>query len=114
MDPSGQPREKETTLAVEEFQRRLLAHVPVPGMQMIRSYGLYANTKREELTIARRLLGQEKPVRPEPITWREFLSKFDSPHPGRCPVCGAAMVDRAVIARSHDPPMTQATPGRAA
>ena len=50
-------RWREMTLRVEEFLRRLLLHVPPPGLQVVRGYGLYAHNQRQALESARRQTG---------------------------------------------------------
>ena len=104
LDPAGRPRSKELKLPTAEFMRRLLTHVPVPGLQMVRSYGLYANTKGEELTLARQQLGQEKVIKPEPIRWQDLLKRQGKDDADRCPVCGAVLIRSRVHARSQGPP----------
>ena len=37
------------TLPVEEFLDRLFQHVPVPGLQMVRAYGIYGRHQRAAL-----------------------------------------------------------------
>ncbi len=44
------------TLKIAEFLRRLALHIPLPGMRVVRSYGLYHHTHREKLEQARELL----------------------------------------------------------
>jgi hypothetical protein len=45
---SGRDRQKTMTLPAEEFLRRFVMHVLPPGFQKVRSYGLLANTSREQ------------------------------------------------------------------
>lgn len=104
LDPAGRPRPKDLPLPVEEFVRRLLTHVPVPGLQMVRSFGLYANTKGKELTAARQELGQPQLIKPEPIRWQELLQRLGKGDADRCPVCGATLVRHHLPARSQGPP----------
>lgn len=56
-DAQGRGQRKLLTLAVEEFLQRWLLHVPPPGLQVVRAYGLYAPTKRETLAQGRQALG---------------------------------------------------------
>jgi len=78
-------------LSVEEFLRRLILHIPLPGMKMVRSYGLYAHTCRDQLEQAR---GQIEPSE-EWLAARERFERAaekrraDQP---RCPICGLALV----------------------
>lgn len=41
------------TLSIEEFLGRLLLHVPLPGMQVVRGYGLYSRTDKDNLELCR-------------------------------------------------------------
>lgn len=111
VDDSGKPATKVADLPVEEFLRRLLNHVPVPGMQTVRSYGLYAGAKRQELNAARSQLGQAAVYRPEPITWREMLRKFGRESVACCPVCGAELVCCGEFRRGRSPPVLAAARG---
>jgi len=82
----GHPRPQWRTmrLPVEEFLDRLLQHVPVPGLQMVRAYGLYGRHQRAALQHCRLQLQpgwQQPPPTPEP-----------------CPRCGAALV--VVVSRT--------------
>jgi hypothetical protein len=75
-------------LAPAQFLERYLAHLPVPGQQRLRAYGLYANTQRARLDAARAQLGQPPVLEPEPIDYEEFLARFNhSASPTRCPRC---------------------------
>ena len=68
---TGGGRRKVACLDVDEFLSRLLEHVPPPNMQTVRGYGLYANSKRAELCVARQHFGQSAELpEVEPVTWR--------------------------------------------
>ena len=110
LDPAGCPRSKTLELPTEEFLRRVLAHVPVPGVQMVRSYGLYASTKGEELTLARQQLGQEPPINAEPSRWQDLLKRLGQGDRDRCPVCGAVLIRNRVLARGPGPPVEPLEP----
>ena len=107
VDESGKPATKVADLAVDEFLRRLLNHVPLPGMHTVRSYGLYAGAKREALNTARCLLGQAAVCRPEPITWQALLAKLGRESAVRCPVCGAELVCCGEFRRGRSPPVLE-------
>jgi hypothetical protein len=47
LDAQGRGTRKLLSLSVEDFLQRWLLHVPPPGLQVVRAYGLYAPTKRE-------------------------------------------------------------------
>jgi hypothetical protein len=75
------PKSRTMTLPVEEFLDRLFQHVPVPGLQMVRAYGLYGRHQGAALQHCRLQLqpGWQQPP-PAPAT------------PERCPRCGAALI----------------------
>jgi hypothetical protein len=81
------------TLEIAEFLRRLLLHVPTPGMRVVRSYGLYHHTHREELEQARVLLGggqiNEDDRQDEGA---EAGGRAEVPEPSRCPVCQRELI----------------------
>jgi len=89
---------KEMELSTGEFLRRLMMHVPEPGRQVIRSYGLYAGSRRKDLERCREMRGQEPIPESEVLTWQDCVGKYDAGEHGRCPVCGAYLVQREVIA----------------
>jgi hypothetical protein len=88
-------------LSLSDFIRRLLLHVPVPGLQYVRSYGIYANTKMSELAQCREQLGQDSLEGPEPLGWEDALAKVSEKHSERCPVCGKQLVYSGVIPRKR-------------
>ena len=100
-DESDGNKRREMELETGEFLRRLMLHVPEPGRKVIRSYGLYAGSRRRDLDLCRELLGQEPIPDPEPLTWQDCLEKVNDAERGRCPVCGAYLVQREVIAPSR-------------
>jgi hypothetical protein len=101
---TGRPQAAVTRLPQDEFLRRLLQHVPLPGCQTVRSYGLYANTKKAALALARQRLGLPEASMPDPVTWEEFLARLGCLPPRTCPVCGAALVRHSEFARGKHPP----------
>jgi hypothetical protein len=92
------------TLSLEEFIRRYLVHVPEPGMRVVRSYGLYAPTKREALAVCRAHLEQEPVVPPAVLDWQTACQARGDAHPERCPMCGRQLVCLGVILPARIPP----------
>ena len=87
-------------LTCDAFLSRYLAHVPPPGLQSLRAYGLYAHTQRKHLDLAREQLGQPQVQTPEPITPQAFLARFANTRLNtHCPRCGHALI--AVALRTH-------------
>lgn len=67
---------KTLSLKMPEFIRRLLWHVPVPGIHVVRHYGLYASPCRDKRNLCREALGglletehATEPGDKEPIIW---------------------------------------------
>ena len=92
------------TLPIAEFIRRYLLHVPAPGTRVVRSYGLYAPTKREALAVCRAQLGQEPVATPVVLDWQTACQDRGDAHPERCPVCGRRLVCRGVVLPARIPP----------
>ena len=79
-------------LPVMQFLLRYFQHVPPKGFTMVRRYGLYANSKREALTVARQQLGQSPRIQAALPTWTELIERLGLPVRTHCPVCGAALI----------------------
>ena len=95
------------TLTPEDFRNRYLAHIPVPRLQAVRSYGLYGTRQRAALDKARAQLGQPAVEEPEPISAPQFLTRFDrTDDTGCCPQCGARLVFTSLIRHGTGPPPT--------
>ncbi len=93
------------TLAPEAFLGRYLAHLPTPGFQTVRGYGLYGPRAAERLDQARAALGQPPAEEPEPLTVEEFLARFpQTADASRCPRCGARLCFVSLIAHGPAPP----------
>jgi hypothetical protein len=114
-DPEAQGRSKRKlmTLAVAEFLQRWLLHVPPPGLQVVRAYGLYAPTKRETRTQGRQALGQAPLESPPALDWQTYCARQGAQHPERCPVCGQQLIRREAIPPQQPPcgPGVSAQPG---
>lgn len=99
-NPDGK-RKNITRLRVThgEFFRRFLAHVPESGRQVVRSYGIYAHTKSEDLNTARELCGQPRVKHPTFLDWQEFYKKNlkQGEDVTRCPKCQSKIVVGCVI-----------------
>jgi hypothetical protein len=115
-DAQGRGTRKLLPLAVTDFVQRWLLHVPPPGLQVVRAYGLYAPGKRETLTQCRQALGQA-PVTVSPaLDWQTYCAQQGPAHPERCPVCGQQLIRTATVApyRNSRPggrPQPEAPPG---
>lgn len=94
------------TLPVGEFVRRILEHIPIPGLRIVRAYGLYASNRRAALERCRQQLpapsGDNE--RSEPP-----FGSSDELRVERCPVCSKQLVVESTIvghprkSRARDP-----------
>jgi hypothetical protein len=101
-DEGGRGKRKLLTLTVAEFLQRWLLHVPPPGLQVVRAYGLYAPTKRAALVQSRQVLGQP-PLDPLPVLdWQSYYAQQGRQHPECCPVCGQRLIRMATIPPDHN------------
>jgi len=93
--PHQPPKWQTMTLPVDEFLDRLLQHVPVKGLHMVRAYGLY---NRSEHAALERCRGQLDPhgLQPPP---QATEPDADS---DRCPRCGARLT--VIVSRTPVPP----------
>jgi Putative transposase/Transposase zinc-binding domain len=104
-DEQGRGKRKLLTLAVAEFLQRWLLHVPSPGLQVVRAYGLYAPTKRAALVQRRQVLGQP-PLAPLPaLDWQSYCAQQGPQHPECCPVCGQRLIRTATVAPQRNYPL---------
>jgi hypothetical protein len=92
-------------LAPAAFLERYIAHLPMPGQQRCRAYGLYAHAQRARLDCARSQLGQPPVSEPEPITCDQFLARFATSTPAtHCARCGAPLTIVPLPAQATGPP----------
>lgn len=108
VDEDGRARTKLLPLDVDEFLRRLLEHVPPPGMQTVRNYGLYAGVKRESLQDCRQLLGQARAEIPVALTAEEALARLPEHTVEVCEHCGQPAVYLSRLPASRDSPCERA------
>lgn len=94
------------TLPVDRFLRRYFLHVPEPHTKVVRYYGLYAPTAKEELSECRRQSGQQPVKETEEPDWQSYCERRGDEHPELCPVCGRKLVRLADIPRPcpEEPP----------
>lgn len=106
-NPEGTKRRPtELTLTPAQFIARYSQHLPEPGRQVVRAYGLYAHTQGERLTQARALLGQPPAQRPVFLDWQSYYLRVTGHREATiCPVCGQPLqAQERVARRAHDPP----------
>jgi hypothetical protein len=80
------------TLSIDQFIQRYLLHVPYPSTKVVRYYGLYAPSAKDELHFCRLLMGQDGAKESEPLDWQARCETQGDDHPERCPVCGACLI----------------------
>ena len=89
---SDASKQKIMTLQESDFIQRYLLHVPEPNMKVVRSYGLYAPTAKDELAHCHSLFGQVVISEVKPTDWQDYCETKGDDHPERCPVCGCRLV----------------------
>ena len=92
-------------LTPEAFLARYLTHLPQPGSQTVRGYGLYGSRAGAALDRARAALGQPPAIEPAPLTVEAFLARFErTPAAATCVVCGARLRFVPLLAHGPAPP----------
>jgi hypothetical protein len=91
-------------LKVEEFLRRLFLHIPEPGVQGVRYYGVYKGDGGKDLEICRQELGQGEEEEVKELSWQEVCSQSGEEHPEVCEVCGRRLVRVVRWGRGGAPP----------
>ena len=101
-EAEGRGRPKILALPVDEFLARLLEHVPPPGMQTVRPYGLYASSKRPQRALVRAQLEQPaEPARRPQLKWWELCERLGLEVQRVCPVCGLPLVTHGAFPRGR-------------
>ena len=96
---AGEKKGNMMTLPAHEFMKRYFLHVPEPNTKVVRYYGLYAPTAKDELSRCREQLGQQSITEHEEIDWQSYCEGQGEDHPELCPVCGRELVRIADIPR---------------
>lgn len=100
---TGQVRK--TTVSAWEFIRRILEHIPEKGFRVVRHYGLFAPSHRQQLAACRSWLGMAPYEEPEKLTVAEYLAQLEIEPRTHCPVCGQRLQRRPIPrATAHAPP----------
>jgi hypothetical protein len=99
-------RRRIVSVPVDQFLARFLEHVPPEDLQLVRPYGLYANSKRAVLAKARKHFGQRPQPSKERLRWSEFCRQhgIEPTSDCTCPVCGAGFVRLGSFAAGRGPP----------
>ena len=109
---SGTTKQGVMTLPTNDFIKRYLLHVPEPNTKVVRSYGLYAPTAKEELSLCRAHFGQTETKTSVEPDWQSYCETKGDEHPERCPVCGLRLIRTRDIPRPKRsyPPWFDALP----
>lgn len=92
-------RQHQMTLPIGDFLQRVLQHVPPPGTQVVRSWGLYHARHADALTVCRAQLDQPPVVLPVRLDWQTVCAQRGDAHPEQCPICGQLLVCTMVLPR---------------
>jgi hypothetical protein len=79
------------SLPFNQFIDRLLLHVPKHRAIMVRSWGLFAHCRKDDLALCREQLGQLPEEDVKFLDWQTLCSKRGIEHPEKCPVCGCLL-----------------------
>jgi hypothetical protein len=90
---------RQMTLSRSDFLQRVLQHVPPPGTQVVRSWGLYHPRQADALAVCRAQLGQPAMVLPTRQDWQTVCAQRGAVHPECCPTCGQLLVCTGMIPR---------------
>jgi hypothetical protein len=96
--------QKNLPLSIDEFQRRILWHIPEKGQHVIRYYGLYHGQNTSTRLLCREHLGQKPEETPEPLDWQTFLERLGIVALKKCPICGATLENVPLERRQGAPP----------
>jgi hypothetical protein len=90
---------RQMTLSLGDFLQRVLQHVPPPGTQVVRAWGLYHPRQAAALATCRSQLGQPPVVLPARLTWQTVCAQRGDAHPECCPTCGQLLVCTGILPR---------------
>ncbi len=105
----GRKKRRLTSLPIQTFIGLYLQHVPPPHTIMVRSYGLYHHSAKDELMTCRETLGQPPVQIPEFQDWQTLWQDRSDEHPDRCPVCGKQLItlEKLPPVAQSEMPLTQ-------
>lgn len=106
-------RQPQMPRPIGAFLQRVLQHVPPPGTQVVRSWGLSHARHADALTVCRAQLDQPPVVLPVRLAWQTVCAQQGDAHPEQCPICGQLLVCTMVLPRGGVSPPAS-SPERAA
>jgi len=93
----GRKKVRLMSLPIQTFIGRYLQHVPLANTIMVRSYGLYHHSAKQDLERCREILGQPPIEAPEFPDWQTLWQDRSEERPDRCPVCGKRLISLEII-----------------
>ena len=106
-NPDGK-RKKHTvsTVDMDTFLQRIFWHLPEPGKQVYRRYGLYANKVCCENSPLKVKVSSSKTQENETITWQALMQGISPQHAKQalCPQCQQLLIFTETLPPYHDPP----------
>ena len=99
----GREKVELMTLPISDFIGRFLQHIPLPNTIMVRCYGLYHHSKKDDLALCRKILGQSPLEDTDFLDWQTCCEQSGKQHPELCPVCGKRLVCTETFARLLNP-----------
>ncbi|HEX9843169.1 MAG TPA: transposase [bacterium] len=106
-------RQQQMTLPIGDFLQRVLQHVPPPGTQVVRSWGLSPTRHAAALPVCRAPLGQAPVVLPVRLDGPTVCAQRGDARPAQCPLCGQLLACTMVLPRGGVSPPAS-SPERAA
>lgn len=100
-------RKKNKRLSIDEFQRRILWHIPEKRQHAIRYYGVYSGQKSWLRARCREQLGQLPEQKPESLDWKSFLERLGIQPATRCPICETTLENAPLERRQGAPPVVR-------
>ena len=98
-------KRKQMSLPTDQFIRRFLLHVPPPRMQVVRSFGLYASRKRDDLDRCHELLGIPEATAEAEVSWEALLERLGHAVESHCGICGEELVREKIPPQIRPPPV---------
>src|SRR5262245_47252844 len=98
----GPPPQRLMTLPMTEFLNRFFSHIPPPGLQVVRAYGLYSRTGQQALAQCREQLGCTSL---EDLPPARAPADASVPAPvATCPICGRSLIRSPLPRQGRSPP----------
>ena len=96
------PKRRSVEFTASEFMGRVLGHVPETGQHLVRSYGLFATARAEQLERVREALGELPIDEADELLYETLLTPCRPPE--LCLICGEPLDVFALPRPARDPP----------